>query len=79
MKHRRSAVTCTACEATAPLPEDRDHSALWAAGWRWIGLDLTSCPDCPPMVLVDEQGRHRRGPGAAPQGQPASPSASSAT
>jgi hypothetical protein len=28
------------------------------------GLDLMSCPNCPPVIVVDEQGRHRRGPGA---------------
>lgn len=58
-------LTCTACAATAPLPEDRDHRGLWDAGWRWIGsLNLFSCPACPPVIVVDEQGRHRRGLGA---------------
>lgn len=58
-------ITCTNCGTAAALPEDRDHSGLWDAGWRWIGsLDLFSCPGCPPAVLVDDQGRHSRGPAA---------------
>jgi hypothetical protein len=24
---------------------------------------LFSCPDCPPVIVVDADGRHRRGPG----------------
>jgi ribosomal protein S27AE len=52
-------VTCTRCGTAAALPENRDHSGLWAGGWRWIGsLDLFSCPDCPPVVIVDEHGQH---------------------
>jgi hypothetical protein len=63
-----TAVTCTRCKATALLPDDRDHSGLWDVGWRWIGSwNLFSCPTCPPVIVVDEQGRHRRGPGAVPR------------
>ncbi len=55
------------CGASAPVPEDRDHRSLWDAGWRWIGSQgLFSCPDCPPVLVVDRQGRHLRGPGAEP-------------
>lgn len=61
-----TSVSCTQCRASAPVPEDRDHRLLWAAGWRWIGPDLTSCPDCPPVIVVDEQGCHLLGPGAEP-------------
>lgn len=64
IRTRRTSVTCTACQTSADLPENRDHRGLWAAGWRWLGtLDLFSCPACPPVVVVDENGRHRRGPG----------------
>ncbi|MFI9824573.1 hypothetical protein ACIHFC_29590 [Streptomyces sp. NPDC052013] len=57
-------VTCTRCQDTAQLPQDRDHCGLWDAGWRWIGShQVFSCPACPPVVVVTEQGRHRRGPG----------------
>ncbi|WP_282795796.1 hypothetical protein [Streptomyces sp. CC224B] len=61
---RRMSIQCTACGETADLPSDRDHSALWDAGWRWIGPDLISCPACPPVLVIDTRGRHRRGPGA---------------
>ncbi|MFD3516248.1 hypothetical protein [Streptomyces sp. NPDC058657] len=64
-KTKPMSVTCTRCAASAPLPEDRHHSALWDGGWRWIGPDLMSCPDCPPVIAVAEDGRHLRGPGAA--------------
>ena len=64
MSSKPMTLTCTRCTATAALPEDRDHRGLWAAGWRWIGLGVQSCPGCPPVVVVDEQGRHHRGPGA---------------
>lgn len=60
---KSTSVTCSICAASALLPEDRDHSALWDAGWRWIGTDLTSCPTCPPVLVIDGQGFHRRGPG----------------
>jgi hypothetical protein len=58
-------VTCTTddCGTTANLPDDRDHSGLWDAGWRWIGLGCISCPACPPVIVVDDQGRHHAGPG----------------
>lgn len=62
---KATAVTCTLCARSALLPENRNHSGLWDEGWRWLGsANLFSCPDCPPMVEVDEQGYHRRGPGA---------------
>jgi hypothetical protein len=52
------------CEATSPRPAPCQWAPLWAQGWRWIGsLALFSCPACPPVVL-DENGRHRLGPGA---------------
>ncbi|MDX3516111.1 hypothetical protein PV755_45700 [Streptomyces caniscabiei] len=58
-------ITCTRCAAAVPVPEGRDHRPLWAAGWRWIGSqDLYSCPACPPVIVVDVEGRHHRGPGA---------------
>ncbi|MFM9780366.1 hypothetical protein [Streptomyces scabiei] len=54
-----SFLTCTNCGATADLPEDRNHTPLWEAGWRWIGTqNLYSCPGCPPVIVVDAQGRH---------------------
>ncbi|MFE2911389.1 hypothetical protein [Kitasatospora indigofera] len=56
-----TAIECTRCEVVADLPEDRDHSHLWDAGWRWIGTEgLFSCPECPPVVVVDEAGFHLR-------------------
>jgi hypothetical protein len=60
---KRKSVICTRCAASEPVPEDQDHRGLWDAGWRWIGVDLMSCPDCPPVILIDVQGRHHRGPG----------------
>lgn len=55
----RTAISCTRCSTTAEVPADGDHSALWDAGWRWIGSqNLYSCPACPPVVVVDAQGRH---------------------
>ncbi|MCA1223566.1 hypothetical protein [Streptomyces sp. 8L] len=57
----RATITCTTCKTAAAVPEDGDHSPLWDAGWRWIGTEkLFSCPDCPPLLLVDDQGRHLR-------------------
>jgi hypothetical protein len=62
---RSTFLTCTNCQATAELPEDRNHSGLWDAGWRWIGTwELFSCPGCPPVIVVTEDGRHQLGPGA---------------
>lgn len=61
----RTTVTCSRCSATTNVPEDGDYSPLWDAGWRWIGSwDLFSCPDCPPVIVVTEDGRHQLGPGA---------------
>jgi hypothetical protein len=58
-------VTCTTCHTTVPSPADSQWAPLWDAGWRWIGSqDLYSCPQCPPVILVQD-GRHLRGPGAA--------------
>jgi hypothetical protein len=58
-REKPTSLTCTRCGTTALLPEGRDHSALWDAGWRWIGsAGLFSCPSCPPVIVVDEQGRH---------------------
>ncbi|MFE5847774.1 hypothetical protein ACFQ7N_39750 [Streptomyces niveus] len=60
-------IACTRCKTIAELPENRDHSALWDAGWRWIGsANLFSCPGCPPLLIVDGQGQHVRGPGLLP-------------
>lgn len=57
---------CTACGARVPKPAPCQYRPLWDAGWRWIGSwKLYSCPDCPPVILVDEQGRHVLGTGAS--------------
>ncbi|MEU6979633.1 hypothetical protein [Streptomyces sp. NPDC046371] len=70
MPARRTTVTCTRCGAVAPVPPDGDFSPLWDAGWRWIGSwELFSCPADPPVIVVDEKGRHLLGPGA--EGVPA--------
>lgn len=63
MKPSSLLLACSSCDRTAQEPEDRDYTPLWRAGWRWVGRGLASCPDCPPLVRTDEQGRHRRGPG----------------
>ena len=64
---------CTACGMSVPRPAPCQWTPMWEAGWRWIGtLDLYSCPECPPVVLVEEDGRHVRGPGA--EAQPVAPS-----
>lgn len=56
---KSTVLTCTGCGTTAPVPADRDHSELWDAGWRWLGTaGLFSCPPCPPVVVVDDLGRH---------------------
>lgn len=61
-------VTCTTCSKSVPQPPDVQWAPLWDAGWRWIGsADLFSCPDCPALLMVDEQGRHVRGPGLLPR------------
>lgn len=53
-------VVCTGCGGSA-VPEGRDYSGLWDSGWRWLAtLGLFSCPGCPPVVLVDGEGRHLR-------------------
>jgi hypothetical protein len=57
-------VSCSACKTSVPKPAAQ-WKPLWEAGWRWIGSwKLHSCPACPPVIVVDEQGRHRLGPGA---------------
>lgn len=54
-------VACSTCTASAPVPDDGDHSPLWDAGWRWIGhcegppkiaptTHRYSCPACPPVT-----------------------------
>ncbi|MFF0754351.1 hypothetical protein [Streptomyces sp. NPDC004267] len=54
-------VTCGACKTTIPRPEPVKWAPLWDAGWRWLAsLGLYSCPACPPVVVVDEHGRHVR-------------------
>ncbi|MFE9437034.1 hypothetical protein [Streptomyces sp. NPDC006640] len=56
---------CEACKTTVPRPDDCQFAPLWDAGWRWLGsLGLYSCPACPPVVVVDEMGAHKVGPGA---------------
>ncbi|WP_428957842.1 hypothetical protein [Streptomyces sp. cg35] len=58
-------LSCTACGTTVPRPphDGRSWAPLWDAGWRWLGsLRVFSCPACPPVVLVDADGRHRRAP-----------------
>lgn len=58
-------VTCTQCAVVAEVAAYADYAALWDCGWRWIGTqELFSCPACPPVIVVDQDGRHRRGPGA---------------
>jgi hypothetical protein len=58
-------VICTLCAVAVPRPADAQWRPLWDAGWRWIGSqDLYSCPACPPVVEVDAEGQHHRGPGA---------------
>ena len=70
----RTSYTCTRCTATAAIPDDGNHAPLWDAGWRWlgpqwdgrkVGPDLVSCPNCPQVIVVTEDGRHVRGPGAS--------------
>jgi hypothetical protein len=57
-------LTCYSCGATTDRPADCQWSPLWDAGWRWIGAqDLFSCPPCPPVVVVREDGTHAPGPG----------------
>ena len=59
-------LTCSTCGATTPKPGPCQYEPLWQAGWRWLGThQVYSCPACPPVVLVDEKGRHLLGPGAA--------------
>jgi hypothetical protein len=59
-------VICSACQTSVPRPPAGRWARLWDAGWRWIGTwNLYSCPDCPQVIVVDEQGRHTLGPGAA--------------
>ncbi|MFD6825253.1 hypothetical protein ACFWC5_33595 [Streptomyces sp. NPDC060085] len=62
-------VTCTNCRASALQPESGQFAPLWDAGWRWIAsMSLYSCPQCPPVVLVDALGRHQAPPQRAPGG-----------
>ncbi|MEU3704675.1 hypothetical protein AB0E82_20600 [Streptomyces anulatus] len=70
---RSTVVTCTLCGTTVPRPADVQWRPLWDEGWRWLGSqDLYSCPACPPVLVVDEQGRHVAGPGlTAPRAEPA--------
>lgn len=66
-------LTCSACRTSVPKPPDAQWRPLWDAGWRWLGTwKQYSCPDCPPVLVLDEQGRHRLGPGARAVG-PAKP------
>ncbi|KFG02758.1 hypothetical protein [Streptomyces scabiei] len=61
---KRTTISCSNCAVTADVPVDGDYRPLWEAGWRWIGSwELFSCPPCPPVVVVDQEGRHQRGPG----------------
>ncbi|MDC2951054.1 hypothetical protein [Streptomyces heilongjiangensis] len=54
-------LTCGACGTSRSKPAPGQWAPLWDAGWRWLGaLGLFSCPACPPVVVVDEQGRHLR-------------------
>lgn len=58
-------LTCTTCGSSVPEQAPGQYRPLWDKGWRWLGsLKLFSCPDCPPVVVVDQQGRHKLGPGA---------------
>ena len=63
VKEKSAFLVCSRCGASACLPEDRDHSALWAAGWRWRGAYeragtagfvprcfVYSCPSCPAVI-----------------------------
>ncbi|EFL29446.1 hypothetical protein SSOG_09160 [Streptomyces himastatinicus ATCC 53653] len=61
-REKSASIVCTRCKWSALLPEDRDHSELWDAGWRWRGdpaerplrfaphAFVYSCPDCPPVL-----------------------------
>ncbi|MGW2496218.1 hypothetical protein ACWCV2_17170 [Streptomyces pseudogriseolus] len=55
---------CSLCGTAVPKPAPCQWAPRWDEGWRWVGsLGLFSCPDCPPILVVDEVGRHLRGPG----------------
>ncbi|CAL9673277.1 hypothetical protein SUDANB176_07572 (plasmid) [Streptomyces sp. enrichment culture] len=57
-------VTCSACKTSVPKPAGAQRKPLWDAERRWIGTrGLFSCPNCPQVIVVDEQGRHLPGPG----------------
>ncbi|GHC36843.1 hypothetical protein GCM10010308_64160 [Streptomyces vinaceusdrappus] len=54
-------VACNACKTSVPKPPDAQWKPLWDARWRWVGAeDLHSCPACPPVISVTEDGRHIR-------------------
>ncbi|MFF9901290.1 hypothetical protein [Streptomyces longispororuber] len=53
---------CSLCGTSAPKPAPGQWAPLWDRGWRWVGSCAASCPSCPPVV-VEEAGRHVRGPG----------------
>ncbi|MFD4412468.1 hypothetical protein [Streptomyces sp. NPDC058475] len=52
-------LVCGACGASVPKPAPGRWAPRWDEGWRWLGsLGMFSCPACPPVVVVDELGRH---------------------
>ncbi|MEU3904144.1 hypothetical protein AB0F20_10030 [Streptomyces goshikiensis] len=54
-------VTCGTCGLSVLKPPPARWAPLWDAGWRWLGTrGLFSCPGCPPVLVVDPEGRHIR-------------------
>lgn len=61
---RSAFLTCTLCGTSVDRPAAGQWAGRWEEGWRWIGSqNLYSCPTCPPMILVADDGTHHTGPG----------------